>query len=125
EWLRRTSCESYSRSPCAPQSFFASADGAELRRVLAVLQLALELATARPGARQLPADAGGLEDGQQSRAVSGRMALKPCVQVVSETKVVFRVAVGLAEMQQVDRAWLSHWFASCSARARGGAAPRE
>src|SRR5437867_3283687 len=54
-----------------------SADGTQpRRRVVAVLQAALELAVARPGARQLPADAVRGED-LAAAAPRGRRGARP------------------------------------------------
>src|SRR5215831_20826397 len=78
-----------------------------MRGVFAALELALELAAAWPGARQLPANTGGLENGEQPGAIAASMALKPCFQVLGVTEVMTRMLERLVKMNEINHGFLS------------------
>src|SRR5215467_12687957 len=77
-------------------------DRTQAWRGLQALELSLEFPVAIPRSNTAPGDAGVIHDGHQPRAVSGRVALKPRVEVVGQADVMLGVFERLIEVEEVD-----------------------
>ena len=91
------------------------------RAVAAGAALLLELAffrfATRPGARQAPGDARGLDDVHQACAPASRMEREACLEVARAAEGVARVFVARVEMEQIDQTF------SCGRPAEDGRLP--
>lgn len=94
----------------AAKSGVASADRAEARRVLTILNSSLKLAIARPGASNLPSDTGSGNDFEQPRTLSGSVLREPRGKIVSRADVMLGVFVRRAQMEQIDSFGLHNAF---------------
>src|SRR6266511_2104946 len=95
-------------SPSGPSTATSMTNSSSLGNRTGACVLALQRpfggAGAGPGAGQLPADAVGLDDLQQSGAVADDVLGDAQVEVVGESGGVLGVPVGPVEVQQVDQA---------------------